>query len=186
MLVRCPHLETRAGLVVCLLLFSSAAVRAAEPTPAGPAAPDTTAVELPNFQPGLWEYRRTVMRGDAAKPQVSIIRKCADPAADMRDKMAKMKKKNCQFTPLRRNKERYLSSWICPTPSGPIRFRDVLIAKDATSYEDSSESRSAQGVTHQKIEATRLGECPGLGAGAPLPRTPKRPPPPKPPKPATG
>jgi hypothetical protein len=174
MLVRCPHLETRTALVVCLLLFSSAAVRAADVPAAAPAAaPDTTAVELPKFQPGLWEYRRTVMRGDTAGPQVTTIRKCADPGADMRQKMADLRKKNCQFAPLRRNQDRYISSWNCPTPGGPMRFRDVLIAKDATSYQNVSQTHSAQRVTEQKIEARRLGECPGLGAGAPLKRTPK-------------
>lgn len=156
-------------------------------TPPAPAAPPPAmVVELPNFTPGLWEYRRTVVMRNSPKPQVSTIRKCADPAAEIRDKMAELKKKNCQFTPLRRNKERYLSSWICPTPAGPMKFRDVLIANDTTSYQDASESRSAQGVTQQKIEATRLGECPGLGVGAPLPRTPKRAPPAQQPKPATG
>jgi hypothetical protein len=175
--VRSPHLETRATLVSCLLLFACAAVRAADVPAAAPAAePDTTAVELPKFQPGLWEYRRTLVRGDSGKPQISTIRKCADPGADMREKMADLKKKNCQFAPLKRNKDRYISSWNCPTPGGPMRFRDVLIAKDLTSYQDVSETRSAQRVTEQKIEAVRLGECPGLGVGAPLRPTPKPPP----------
>ena len=52
-------------------------------------------------------------------------------------------------------------------------FRDVLIASDLTSYQEMSETHSAQHVTQQKIEARRLGECPGLRAGTPLPRTPK-------------
>jgi hypothetical protein len=146
----------------CIVLLSSAAVRAAEPPPAvAAAAPQATAVELPNFQPGLWEYRRTLVRGDTAKPQVTTIKKCADPAAEMREKIENLRKKNCQFTPLRRNQDHYLSSWTCPTPGGQMRFRDVLIAKDASSYQDVSETRSAQRATQQKIEARRLGECPG-------------------------
>jgi hypothetical protein len=160
----------------CIVLLSSAAVRAADPPPAVPAAaPQATAVELPSFQPGLWEYRRTLVRGDTAKAQVTTIKKCADPAAEMREKIEDLRKKNCQFTPLRRNQDHYLSSWTCPTPGGPMRFRDVLIAKDASSYQDVSETRSAQRATQQKIEARRLGECPGLGSGAALPRTPRPP-----------
>jgi len=173
--VRRPHLGTRATLVSCLLLFSSAAVRAADPAPAGLTA-DSAAAELPSFKPGLWEYRRTLVTGDSGKPQTSTIRKCADPGADIREKMVQLKKKNCQFAPMRRNKDRYVSSWVCPTVSGPMRFRDVLIAKDATGYQDVSETRSGQRVTEQKIEAVRLGECPGLGVGAPLTPTPKPPP----------
>ena len=175
--VRRPHLETRATLVSCLLVLSSAAVRAADPAPAGPTA-DSAVAELPSFKPGLWEYRRTLVSGQSPKPQVSTVRKCIDPATDIREKMAELKKKNCQFAPLRKNNDHYVSSWICPSPNGPMRFRDVLIVKDLTSYQDVSETHSSQHVTEQKIEATRLGECPGLGTGAPMTPTPKPKPPP--------
>src|SRR5205814_1617222 len=188
MTVRSLHLASTTVLVSSLLLFSGApSTRAADPEPAttspetpaaAPTAPakpasaaDTAAVELPSFRPGLWEYRRTLMRG--GKPQVSITRKCTNPGGEMREKIAELKKKNCQFAPLKRSGEHYISSWVCQTPSGAMRFRDVLTATDDSSYQDVSEAHSAQHVTQQKIEARRLGECPGLGAGAPLPRTPK-------------
>jgi len=176
--VRSPQLTSTIAVGACLLvLITSTAARAAEPpaAPAPAAGSETSAVELPRFQAGLWEYRRTLVRGDTAKPQVTTIKKCADPAAEMREKMEDLRKKNCQFTPLRRNQDHYLSTWLCPTPSGPMKFRDVLIARDLTSYQDVSETHSAQHVTQQKIEARRLGECPGLGSGTPMPRTPKRP-----------
>ena len=163
------------AVVACLLILISTALRAADP-PAAPApagGPETNAVELPRFQPGLWEYRRTLVRGDTARPQVTTIKKCADPAAEMREKMEVLRQKHCEFAPLKRNQDRYVSSWLCPTPTGPMKFRDVLTASDLTSYQDVSETHSAQRVTQQKIEARRLGECPGLGASTPLPRTPK-------------
>jgi len=149
---------------------AAVAARHASSLPAAPAAAagsETSAVELPRFQAGLWEYRRTQVRGDTGKPQVTTIKKCADPAAEMREKMADLRNKKCQFTPLRRNQDHYLSSWLCPTPSGPVRFRDVLIASDLTRYQDVSETHSAQHVIQQKIEARRLGECPGLGSAPP-------------------
>jgi hypothetical protein len=159
--VRSPHLKAVTAMGTCIVLLSSAAVRAADVPAAAPAAaPDTTVVELPKFQPGLWEYRRTLVRGDTAKPQVTTIKKCADPAAEMREKIEDLRKKNCQFTPLKRNQDHYLSSWTCPTAGGLMRFRDVLIAKDASSYQDVSETHSAQRATQQKIEARRLGDCP--------------------------
>jgi hypothetical protein len=198
MTVRSFHLASTTALVSCLLLFSGAPTRAADPEPVAtspatpaaaaaalaapapaPATPavfpaaDTAAVELPSFRPGLWEYRRTLMRG--GRPQVSTTRKCADPGADMREKMAQLRKKNCQFAPLRQSKERYTSSWVCQTPAGAMRFRDVLTATDDSSYQDVSETHTAQHINQQKLEARRLGECPGLGAGAPL--RPSKPPP---------
>jgi hypothetical protein len=153
------------GLIFFLLLAGVAA-RAAEP-PSADAGSAAANAALPTFKPGLWEYRRTVTTMGSAKPQVSIVKKCADPTADIQAKMADLKKKGCQFTPPRRNKDRYVSSWNCPTPSGAMRFRDELTAKDSTSYQDSSETRSAQGVKQQTISAVRLGACPGGAAGYP-------------------
>jgi hypothetical protein len=148
------------------------AARAADPEPASSATPET-APELPHFKPGLWEYRRTLLSGQTARPQVSTVRKCADPTAEIREKKTALEKKNCQFIPLRKREDHYLSSWTCPTPNGPVRFRDVLIAQDLTSYEDVSEMHTAHHVTQQKIQARRLGECQGTEAGAtPVPRTP--------------
>jgi len=186
MKARRPRLASLAWRAACcgLLLWSPSApadpqapmpVAAAPPASAPAKAAAETAVDtqLPAFQPGLWEYRRTLMRG--GKPQVSTTRKCADPGTDMREKMAQLRKKNCQFAPLKRSKEHYISSWICQTPTGAMRFRDVLTATDDSSYQDVSETHTAQHISQQKLEARRLGECPGLGAGAPL--RPTKPPP---------
>jgi hypothetical protein len=142
----------------CWLIALGTAATAAEPEPPSSAA-QATATELPTFKPGLWEYRRTVVSGQSAKPQVSTVRKCIDPTADIRNKMSMLKTRNCEFTPLSKKQDHYLSSWTCPTPNGPMRFRDVLIVKDPTAYEDTSEVHTAHNVTRQKIEATRVGEC---------------------------
>jgi len=151
---------------------------AAAPAETSAPAPRSVGVELPAFRSGLWEYRRTFMSPDTGKPQVATTRKCADPTVEMREKMETLKKKGCQFAPLKRNSDRYISSWVCQTPNGAMRFRDVLLAKDADSYEDLSETHTRQRVMQQRIEAARRGECPGMGSGAPL--TPTRKPPRRP------
>jgi hypothetical protein len=92
---------------------------------------------------------------------VSTAKKCVDPGADMREKRESLKKKGCQFAPLKRTSERYISSWVCQTPAGAMRFRDVLLVNGPDTYEDVSETHTTQHVTQQKIEARRLGECPG-------------------------
>src|SRR2546423_15712459 len=104
MTVRSLHLAS-AALVSTVLLFSGApSTRAADPEP----VQDTAAVELPSFRPGLWEYRRTLMRSGGA--QGSTTRKCTHPGGEMRGKITELKKKKCQFAPLQRNGEDYTSS----------------------------------------------------------------------------
>ena len=183
MRVPSPRRKTLNVAAVLLLLAPGAALCSAGPQPP-PGAPETAApaatapaprsagVELPAFRSGLWEYRRTFMSPETGKPQVATTRKCADPTVEMREKMETLKKKGCQFAPLKRNSDRYISSWVCQTPTGAMRFRDVLLAKDADSYEDLSETHTRQRVMQQRIEAARRGECPGMGSGAPL--TPTR------------
>jgi hypothetical protein len=131
------------------------------------------AVELPSLQAGLWEYRRTLTTAQSVKPQVSSIRKCADPGLDIREKKAALQIKGCEFGPVKRHDSRYTSSWTCTTTTGTVKFRDVLIVKDATHYEDLSEMHSAQQVTQQRIEAARVGDCPAGGIGAPKTPIPK-------------
>jgi hypothetical protein len=178
-------------LVVSAVLFTGVLAHAADPQPAAPAPEDSrpaaptpgatsasgpgASVELPRFRPGLWQYRRTQMRADTASPEVSVVKKCGDPEAEMREKMESLKKRSCQFAPLKRSGEHYISSWICQTPTGALRFRDVLTANGTDHYEVISETHSPQRVSQQKIEATRMGECPGTGSGAPLTPTPKPP-----------
>ncbi len=151
--VRCPPPRTLTAVAALLLLAPGAALRAA------PEAPKPAATA-------------------PAAPQVATTRKCAAPTVEMREKMETLKKKGCQFAPLKRNDNHYISSWVCQTPTGAMRFRDVLLAKDADGYEDLSETHTRQRVMQQRIEATRRGECPGMGSGAPL--TPARKPPRRP------
>jgi hypothetical protein len=114
---------------------------------------------LPALQPGLWEFRRTLTRS-GGKPQFSSVKKCADPSADIARKMAELKKKSCSFMPARQEHGHYASSWICPTPSGPMYFRDVLTVTGTAAYEDVSEARRGTRFRQQKIEAQRIGDCP--------------------------
>ena len=176
--------------VTAVLLVRGGAVAADEPrtvqsaapqvAPAAAPAPDESdppsavgPVELPTLRSGLWEYRRTFMPANASEPQVATIRKCGDPGADMREKTDRLKAKGCQFLPLKHQGERYISSWTCKTPEGPLRFRDVLVVTDANRYVVDSESHSPQRVSRQKIDAVRVGECPGVGASPPMTPTSK-------------
>jgi Protein of unknown function (DUF3617) len=164
----------RAGTIWVTYLLActgGGALCANEPAaaPAPPVTDVTAGPAIPGFQPGLWQYRRTLISVPAGKPQVTIVKKCTSPSADIEQKMAQLRKKSCQFTTVRREHDHYVSSWVCPTPSGAMRFRDVLSAKDATAYEDVSEARLGQHVTQQRIEATRLGDCTAAPEGPAAP-----------------
>jgi hypothetical protein len=124
-----------------------------------PARPSKTEGDvLPTFQPGLWEFKRT-LANSAGKPQVSSIKKCTNPTADIEQKFSLLSKQHCRFTPLRREHDRYASSWVCPMPQGAASFRSVLTVKGATGYEEATESRLGDRVNQQKIEAQRIGDC---------------------------
>jgi hypothetical protein len=133
--------------------------------------------DLPFFLPGLWQYRRTVVKDGVLDPRIAVLKKCADPSTEIRTKMTQLEGRSCQFAPLARQRNRYLARWTCATPLGPMNFRTVLITKGATSYVDLNEMRSAQSVTRQRIEAVRVGECPASGSS---PMSPDVKPPPSP------
>jgi hypothetical protein len=120
-------------------------------------------VELPFFEPGLWEYRRTLVKDGIPSRQITVLRKCADPSTEIREKMAQLRKRDCQFAPLVHRLHRYNSSWICPTVLGPTRFHAVLIVRGSVGYTDLSEMRTTESVTRQRIEAARIGDCPASG-----------------------
>jgi len=130
-----------------------------------PPAKAPAGAEIPFFQPGLWEYRRTMVKDGTPSPQISTLRKCADPTVEIREKMAELGKRSCRFAPLAHRQHRYFTSWICPTPLGPTRFHAVLIVRGPAGYTDLSEMRTTEHVARQRIEASRIGECPTNGPG---------------------
>jgi hypothetical protein len=160
------HANIIAAAAVAGLLLCSVAARAGDSQPEGAPAP-WTAAALPRFQPGLWEYRRTLFNQGADKPQVTKITKCSDPTSDIREKMASLKGKSCQFSAPRHSDDHYVSNWTCQTVKGPVRFHDVLTASDTTTYIDVSEAQLSQRITRSRLEAVRLGDCPADKPGVP-------------------
>jgi len=161
--IRSDHVATLTILGCCALAPFGHDARAADPPPPAPAA---TVAELPDFQAGLWEYRRLAVTSDSARPRLDMLRKCADPSGEIRSKKAQLESRGCRFAPFVRRDGRYVSSWTCPTPEGPITYSQMLIVRDRTSYAAISEIRvGRQRVVHQKMQARRLGECPH---GAPI------------------
>jgi hypothetical protein len=99
------------------------------------------------------------MKAGGDKPQVSTFEKCSDPTTEFRQKIAELEKKGCKFLPARRDQQGYVSQWICPTPAGPVNFRDVLISQNDTAYQTVTEAHGSEQVVRTTIDALRLGEC---------------------------
>lgn len=152
-----------AGMAVGLALvvtWSSPGVRATPPAAGPPAA--ISAIELPDFQPGMWEYRRTQLSEGRNKPQATTVRKCSDPTSDIKKKLVDLEQRGCRFAPMRRSGNRYVMSWMCPTGNDrSVTFHDILTVTSAGSYQDSSEAHQQQQVVHSEITAMRIGTCSG-------------------------
>jgi hypothetical protein len=127
---------------------------------------------LPAFRPGMWEYHRTQTSSAGGKPQTATLRKCSDPSAEFKEKLAQLKQKGCVFSPLKQNGPRYEASWRCATPDGSmVAMRDIITVNSETSYVNESEARGSRRATHSTIVATRQGDCPTSGPPI-LPRRP--------------
>jgi hypothetical protein len=125
-------------------------------------APGTS--DLPAFQPGLWEYQRTVTTAANPRPQHSSLKKCSDPSREIQQKLADLQHKGCQFSPVTVRGNQYLSTWRCPASSGQLVDRNVVTVISFTSYQDDNEVRSGEHVSRSTVIARRVGECPDQGA----------------------
>jgi hypothetical protein len=160
-------------MAICLTFLGRMCEAAApEAAPAdNPAAPrKSAAVDLPAFQPGMWEYTRTTqVTGARSKPESATVRKCSDPNREMREKLARMKQKGCQVAPMTRQDNHYRSSFSCPMKGASLRMSDVITVKNAASYEYANETHYGERHTHTTIVAHRVGECSPPAAHSPNP-----------------
>jgi hypothetical protein len=123
---------------------------------------DAADMSLPVFEPGMWEYRRTLTVTAHGIPQTASVKKCSDPSKDIRQKLEGLKQKGCRFSSTTHTRERYHLSWVCPTKGGLFALSDVITVKGAGGYEDVTESHYEQRTTRSFIVATRVGPCPLL------------------------
>jgi hypothetical protein len=146
-----------------LLAQLAGAVPAAAETPSATAAPASQpakAVDLPAFQPGLWEYQRTVLTTADTNPRKSSVRKCSDPTSEIRRKLDELRQKGCQLSGPKSWGNRYQSTWRCPSASGPLIVRDTVTVNSETSYQDDNQINAGARITRSTIVANWLGNCP--------------------------
>jgi len=114
---------------------------------------------LPAFEPGLWEFRRTVE--SAARPtDPDTVTKCSDPLSDIRRKMTEMMRKGCRIQGMTYVGNRLHSSWSCLVEDGAVAVSNLITADTPTSYQDVNEARYEQKSTRSVVTAKRVGACP--------------------------
>jgi hypothetical protein len=150
---------------------SAAAPRAGVPgAPATAHAPWTDAAvkAVPQFLPGLWEYRHTTSVGERGEPHLSVTRRCGNPTEEIRQNLNHLGLKGCQLSSTTHRGKLYETSWICAAPGGgTISIHNQLTFTGINSYHDESEMHRGQQVTYSSTIAMRVGACPAPGAGAP-------------------
>jgi hypothetical protein len=158
-----------AFLGMSLALARGALALGAETAPpaSAPASAPAKAADLPAFQPGLWEYQRTVLSMADGKPQKSSVSKCSDPTSEIRRKLDELRHKGCQFSRPTSRDNRYQSTWRCPSSGGPLVVRDTVTVNSASSYQDDNQVNAGGRITHSSIVASRLGDCPTSQTGLP-------------------
>ncbi len=173
-------LPTGLALAIAVLSRAGAAdvpaptVQSPSPAAAASQAQPAAEGELPAFQPGLWEYQRSLVSAAHDTPRQATIKKCSDPSEEMRKKRLELKQKGCRFSPTVHTGNSYSASWTCPAHGGVVAMSQVITVTSDSSYEDANEARFEDQVMRTRIVATRVGACPLL-PGAPKHR--RRPPP---------
>lgn len=153
---------------------STHAKPAARPAPASPQLslpPAAVAMldEMPVFQPGLWEYRRTVLSARAPAGEPDAVKKCSDPSSEIREKMTEMTGKGCRILDMKHLGNRFRSRWSCMMDEGMLDISNVIRAEGPTHYEDENESRYSDKMTHTVVVAKRIGDCPSAESSVPPP-----------------
>ena len=163
------------GVRAADVLAPAPTVAASSPAAASALTESAADLGLPSFQPGNWQYQRSVISATGAAPRQATISKCANPSQEMRNKLAELKQKGCRFSPTTHTGNSYSTSWTCPARGTLLAMTQVITVTSDSSYEDSTEARLQEQITRTKIVATRIGECSPL-AGVPK-KHPRRPPP---------
>jgi hypothetical protein len=124
-------------------------------TIAAPAA----AGELPEFRPGLWEFRRSVDGGDGS-PASLTNQKCTSPTEDMKRKTESMAQSGCQPSAVTKSGNLYTFSLSCTIQGIDVSTRTLIKVENDSAYVVDAESKQNGNVTREHLIATRLGDCP--------------------------
>ncbi len=122
------------------------------------ALPALAAEQLPDFRPGLWEFKRSVDAGDG-KPATLTNQKCASPTDDMNRKTETMATSGCQASPVSRSGNIYSFSFKCTIQGVPVESRSVITVTNESAYKVDVETRQGSRTSREQLDARRVGDC---------------------------
>ena len=117
------------------------------------------AVDLPTFQQGKWDFRRSVMVGAQKQPAVQSIQKCINPTDDIRSKWEALARQTCKFSPVRHADNKYQYSAICTKNGVSMHTMSVITVQGPTAYEVVTRSTTGERLSAETLSAHRVGDC---------------------------
>jgi uncharacterized protein DUF3617 len=125
---------------------------------AGLALPALAAEQLPDFRPGLWEFKRSVDSGDG-KPATLTNQKCTSPTDDMNRKTQSMATSGCQASPVTRSGNIYSFSFKCTLQGVPVESKSVITFENESAYKVDVQSKQGTRTSREQLDARRVGDC---------------------------
>jgi uncharacterized protein DUF3617 len=125
---------------------------------AGLALPALAVEQLPDFRPGLWEFRRSVDAGDGM-PATLTSQKCTSPTDDMNRKTESMATSGCQASPISRSGNIYSFSFKCTLQGVPVESKSVITFENESAYKVDVESKQGSRTSREQLDARRIGDC---------------------------
>jgi len=125
---------------------------------AGLALPALAAEQLPDFRPGLWEFKRSVDSGDG-KPATLTNQKCTSPTDDMNLKTESMATSGCHASPVSRTGNIYSFSFKCTLQGVPVESKSVITFVNESAYKVDVETKQGSRISREQLDARRVGDC---------------------------
>jgi hypothetical protein len=115
------------------------------------------AEDLPQFRPGLWEFKRTIEElKQGAKPPPMNLQECADPTASLKKHK---ETPGCTFSPMTKSGDSYSFTADCQTDRGRLRSKSVITVESDSAYRLRVESQAGEQQVTEVLVARRIGEC---------------------------
>ena len=113
--------------------------------------------DLPQFRPGLWEFKRSIEElKQGVKPPPMNLQECADPTASLKKHK---ETPGCTFSPMTKSGDSYSFTADCQTERGRLRSKSVITVESDSAYRLRVESQAGDQQVTEVLVARRIGDC---------------------------